>query len=154
MSTCINSFIILIPYFNMILTMCWVYCHIKSGDLAVMDDDGFVSIVGRSKDTSIRGGENISPSEVEFFLSTHPEIEEVYVFGIYDETFGEKVATWIKMKDGCTPLTLETLKIFCHGKIAHFKIPVELRIVNSFPLTVTGKVMKFKMRDEYPKAPK
>ena len=114
-----------------------------------MDDDGYVSIVGRNKDTIIRGGENISPSEVEFFLSTHPDIEEVHVFGVPDAVLGEKVAVWIKMKSGAADLTVDSLQKYCHGHIAHFKIPSVLRIVDSFPMTVTGKVMKFKMREHY-----
>jgi fatty-acyl-CoA synthase len=118
-----------------------------------MDEDGFVSIVGRSKDTIIRGGENISPSEVEFFLATHPDIEEVHVFGAPDEVLGEKVAAWVKMRPAAQdrPVTLESLASFCKGKIAHFKVPAELRIVDSFPLTITGKVMKYKMREAYAK---
>jgi fatty-acyl-CoA synthase len=114
-----------------------------------MDDDGYVSIVGRSKDTIIRGGENISPSEVEFFLSTHPDIEEVHVFGVPDSVLGEKVAAWIKLKVRAPDMSAEDLHKYCHGNIAHFKIPSVLRIVDSFPMTVTGKVMKFKMREFY-----
>jgi fatty-acyl-CoA synthase len=116
----------------------------------MMDDHGYVSIVGRCKDIIIRGGENISPSEIEFFLGTHPSIEEVHVFGVPDILLGEKVVAWIRLKAGSTTSAPE-LNAYCKGKIAHFKIPAIFKFVDSFPMTVTGKVMKYKMRDEYTK---
>lgn len=119
------------------------------GDLAVMTDDGYVSIVGRCKDVIIRGGENISPSEIEHYLLTYPGIEEVHVFGVPDDVYGEAVVAWLRLRDSCDErgLTVEDIRNFCRGNIAHFKIPSVVKIVKEFPLTVTGKVMKFKMRE-------
>lgn len=118
-------------------------------DQGIMDESGGLKIVGRTKDMIIRGGENVYPSEVESFLSTHPRIEEIHVFGIPDEKLGEKVATWAKMKPDAAPLTQHEMEEFCKGKIAHFKVPKVLKIVDSFPTTVTGKIMKIRMRAEY-----
>jgi fatty-acyl-CoA synthase len=118
-------------------------------DQGVMDNDGYLSIVGRTKDLIIRGGENIYPSEVETYLSKHSDIEELHVFGIPDDEMGETVAAWIKMKPGKHPITLVEIEDFCKEKIAHFKIPKTIKIVDSFPTTVTGKIMKYKMRAEY-----
>ena len=118
-------------------------------DQGIMDEHGFLKIVGRTKDLIIRGGENIYPSEVEAFLSTNPLIEEIHVFGVPDEILGEKVAAWVKMKQGTTPLTVTDLENYCKGKIAHFKVPKIIKIVESFPITVTGKIMKYKMRAAY-----
>ena len=118
-------------------------------DQGIMDENGFLRIVGRTKDVIIRGGENIYPSEVETFLSSHKDIEEVHVFGIPDEFLGETVAAWIRMKAGTSPISICDLEAFCKGKIAYFKVPKTIRIVESFPTTVTGKIMKYKMRAEY-----
>ncbi|XP_071787632.1 medium-chain acyl-CoA ligase ACSF2, mitochondrial-like [Asterias amurensis] len=118
-----------------------------TGDLAVMDDEGYVSIVGRKKDMIIRGGENIYPVELENFLYKHPKIEDVQVIGLPDERLGEIVCAWIKLKEGQTA-TEEEIKEFCKGEMAHFKIPKIVHFVSEFPLTVTGKVQKFKMREE------
>ncbi|MFC3285141.1 AMP-binding protein [Litchfieldella rifensis] len=118
-----------------------------TGDLATMDDDGYVAIVGRIKDMIIRGGENIYPREIEDFLYTHPAISDVQVIGVPDEKYGEEIMAWVKLSDGET-LDAEELKEFCKGKIAHYKIPRYVKFVDAFPMTVTGKVQKFKMREE------
>jgi fatty-acyl-CoA synthase len=120
----------------------------RTGDLGVLDDDGFLSIVGRIKDMIIRGGENIYPSEIENFLCSHPDIEDVQVFGVPHPYFGEEVCAWVRMKPDKAPLTRETVRAYCNGQIAHYKIPTKVKIVESFPLTVTGKVMKFLMRTQ------
>jgi fatty-acyl-CoA synthase len=117
-----------------------------AGDLAVMDDEGYVNIVGRTKDMIIRGGENIYPREIEEFLYTHPGIEDVQVIGVPDERYGEVVCAWVIAKDGAE-LDEDELKEFCRGKIARFKIPHYVRFVDEFPMTVTGKVQKFRMRE-------
>ncbi len=116
-----------------------------TGDLAVMDDDGYVKIVGRIKDMIIRGGENVYPREVEEFLYRHPKIQDVQVFGIPDARYGEEVAAWVKVRGGET-LTAEDVRAFCQGQIAHYKVPRHIRFVDEFPMTVTGKVQKFIMR--------
>jgi fatty-acyl-CoA synthase len=117
-----------------------------TGDLAVMDEAGYLNIVGRIKDMIIRGGENVYPREIEEFLYSHPAIEDVQVIGVPDARFGEEICAWVKLRPG-QQLTEEELRAFCTGKIAHFKIPRYLRITGEFPLTVTGKVQKFKMRE-------
>src|SRR6266567_2221013 len=117
-----------------------------TGDLAVMDDAGYLNIAGRIKDMVIRGGENIYPREVEEFLYAHPAIEDVQVIGGLDAKYGEELCAWVRLHPGET-LTLEELREFCTGKIAHYKIPRYLRISGDFPMTVTGKVQKYKMRE-------
>jgi fatty-acyl-CoA synthase len=117
-----------------------------TGDLAVMDADGYVSIVGRIKDMIIRGGENIYPREIEEFLYEHPAIADVQVIGVPDERYGEEVCAWIVLRDGAS-LEEEELKEYCRGRIARFKIPRYVRFVDAFPMTVTGKVQKFVMRE-------
>jgi fatty-acyl-CoA synthase len=117
-----------------------------TGDLATMDEDGYVRIVGRIKDMIIRGGENIYPREVEEFLYTHPEISDVQVIGVPDERYGEELMAMVITREGAT-LTEEGVREFCRGKIAHFKIPRYVKLVDSFPMTVTGKVQKYKMRE-------
>jgi len=117
-----------------------------TGDLAVMDEAGSLNIVGRIKDMVIRGGENIYPREVEEFLYTHPDIEDVQVIGVPDARYGEELCAWVKVKPGCT-LSAEQVRGFCTGKIAHYKIPRYVRVTDEFPMTVTGKVQKFKMRE-------
>ena len=119
---------------------------LHSGDLAVMDEDGYVKIVGRLKDMIIRGGENVYPREVEEFLYTHPAIQEVQVFGIADAKYGEEICAWIQLREG-ENLTDEDIRAYCRDKITHFKIPRVIRFVDSFPMTVTGKIQKFKMRE-------
>ncbi len=116
-----------------------------TGDLATMDADGYVNIVGRIKDMIIRGGENVYPREIEEFLYTHPDIIDAQVIGVPDIKFGEEIMAWVELREGST-LTEQELKEFCKGKIAHFKIPRYIRFVPEFPMTVTGKVQKFKMR--------
>ncbi len=118
-----------------------------TGDLATMDEDGYIQIVGRIKDMVIRGGENIYPKEIEEFLYTHPDVEEVQVTGIPDEKYGEELVAWVKLNPDAGPLTGDDLKEFCKGKIAHFKIPRNYKFVDAFPMTVTGKIQKFKMRE-------
>lgn len=119
---------------------------IASGDIAVVDGEGFFQIVGRSKDMLIRGGENIFPREIEDFLYTHPAVEQVEVIGAPDEKYGEEVCAWIKLREGQTT-TAEEIRDFCKGQIAHFKIPRYVKFVDEFPMTITGKVQKFVMRD-------
>jgi len=118
-----------------------------TGDLAVMDDDGYCDIVGRVKDMIIRGGENVYPREVEEYLLRHPGIKDVSVFGMPDDKFGEQVAAWIQVKDG-EQLSKDNIREFCDGQIAHYKIPHYVRFVDEFPMTVTGKIQKFVMRDQ------
>ena len=117
-----------------------------SGDLATMDEDGYVRIVGRIKDMVIRGGENIYPREIEEFLYTHPQIADVQVIGVPDERYGEELMAWVIPRTG-GELTEDDVKDFCRGKIAHFKVPRYVKFVDGFPMTVTGKVQKFKMRE-------
>jgi fatty-acyl-CoA synthase len=116
-----------------------------SGDLAVMDDEGYVSIVGRIKDMIIRGGENIYPREVEEFLYTHPDIVDVQVVGVPDQKYGEELVAWVRLREGAT-MTRDELAAFCTGRIAHFKIPRYVHVTDEFPMTVTGKVQKYRMR--------
>ena len=118
-----------------------------TGDLAVMDDDGYLSITGRIKDMVIRGGENIYPREVEEFLYTHPDILDAQVIGVPDAKYGEELMAWVRMRPGATPLTAEALREFCLGKLAHYKIPRYVYITDEFPMTVTGKVRKVEMRE-------
>jgi fatty-acyl-CoA synthase len=119
-----------------------------TGDLATMDDDGYLNIVGRIKDMIIRGGENVYPREIEEFLYSHPDIVDVQVIGVPDEKYGEEIMASIKLRDGAEPLTVEALRAFCQEKIAHFKIPRYVQITDEFPMTVTGKIQKFKMRED------
>jgi fatty-acyl-CoA synthase len=117
-----------------------------TGDLGVIDEDGYCRITGRVKDMVIRGGENIYPREVEEFLYAHPDVEDVQVFGIPDDRFGEELCAWIKVKDGATVGEAD-IKAFCDGQIAHYKIPRVIRFVDAYPMTVTGKIQKFEMRN-------
>ncbi|WP_374113390.1 AMP-binding protein [Frankia sp. AgB1.8] len=119
-----------------------------TGDLAVMDEDGYVTITGRIKDMVIRGGENIYPREIEEFLYTHPDILDAQVIGVPDPKYGEETMAWIRMRDGATPLTARDLREFCAGKLAHYKIPRYVHIVDQFPMTVTGKIRKVQMRED------
>jgi fatty-acyl-CoA synthase len=122
-----------------------------TGDLATMDDDGYLNIVGRIKDMIIRGGENVYPREIEEFLYSHPKIQDVQVIGVPDEKYGEEIMAWVKVREG-QAVTEEEIRDFCRGKIAHYKIPRYVRFVDAFPMTVTGKVQKFLMREESVKA--
>ena len=118
-----------------------------SGDIGVMDEDGYVAITGRIKDMVIRGGENLYPREIEEFLFTHPDILDVQVIGVPDAKLGEELMAWVRLKEGAEPMTVESLRAFCHGKLAHFKTPRYLHVVDEFPMTVTGKIRKMEMRE-------
>ena len=146
---CTRGYVVMLGYWNDPLATegaidagRWMH----TGDLATMDDDGYVSIVGRIKDMIIRGGENIYPREIEEYLYTHPLIEDAQVIGVPSDTYGEEVMAWIKPKAGAT-LSDDELVEFCRGQIATFKIPRYWKLVDSFPLTVTGKIQKYKMRE-------
>jgi len=117
-----------------------------TGDLAVLDAEGFCNIVGRIKDVVIRGGENVYPREVEEFLYRHPAIQDVQVFGVADDRYGEELCAWVKLRGG-EALTAEAVQAFCRGQIAHQKVPRYVRFVEEFPMTVTGKMQKFLMRE-------
>jgi len=119
-----------------------------TGDLAEMDEAGYVNIVGRIKDMVIRGGENVYPREVEEFLYTHPDIVDAQVIGVPDEKYGEELAAWVRLRPGAPELTAQALREFCTGKLAHYKIPRYVQVVDEFPMTVTGKVRKVQMRAE------
>ncbi|MEV1170700.1 AMP-binding protein [Nonomuraea sp. NPDC049784] len=118
-----------------------------TGDLATMDADGYVNIVGRIKDMVIRGGENIYPREIEEFLYGHPDISDVQVIGVPDEKYGEELMAWIVMRPGAEPLTAERVREFCTDRLAHYKIPRYVHVVDAFPMTVTGKIRKVEMRE-------
>jgi fatty-acyl-CoA synthase len=117
-----------------------------TGDLATMDEQGYVRIVGRIKDMVIRGGENVYPREIEEFLYSHPQIADVQVIGVPDERYGEELMAWVIPRTGAT-VTEDEIREFCKGEIAHYKIPRYIKLVDAFPMTVTGKVQKFKMRE-------
>ena len=118
-----------------------------TGDLATMDDGGYVKIVGRSKDMIIRGGENVYPREIEEFLYTHPDISDVQVVGVPDERYGEEIAAFV-IPRAAGAVDPEAVRDFCRGKIAHYKIPRYVIPVEEFPMTITGKVQKFKLREQ------
>jgi fatty-acyl-CoA synthase len=147
---CTRGYSVMLGYWNnpeateeAIDTARWMH----TGDLATMDAEGYVNIVGRIKDMIIRGGENVYPREVEEFLYTHPDISDVQVIGVPSARYGEEVMAWIKPREGAV-LTDEELTAFCRGKIATFKIPRYWKFVDGFPMTVTGKIQKFKMREQ------
>ncbi|GHE12378.1 AMP-binding protein [Klenkia taihuensis] len=117
-----------------------------TGDLAVMDAEGYLNIVGRIKDMVIRGGENVYPREVEEFLYGHPDIADVQVIGVPDTKYGEELMAWVQLRAGAPELTAEALREFCTGKLAHYKVPRYVKVVDGFPMTVTGKVRKVEMR--------
>ena len=119
-----------------------------TGDLATMDADGYLNIVGRIKDLVIRGGENVYPREVEEFLYGHPDVADVQVIGVPDAKYGEELMAWVVLRPGAEPLTAEAVREFCAGKLAHYKIPRYVHVVDGFPMTVTGKVRKVQMREE------
>jgi len=116
-----------------------------TGDLATIDDEGYCNIVGRIKDMVIRGGENVFPREIEEYLFRHPKIEDVQVIGVPDPKFGEEICAWVKLRAG-EASSREEIVAFCKGQIAHYKIPRYVKFVDSFPMTVTGKIQKFEMR--------
>ena len=117
-----------------------------TGDIAIIDAEGYCNIVGRIKDMVIRGGENLYPREIEEFLYRHPKIQDVQIFGVADDRYGEELCAWIRVRSG-EQLTAEEVRAFCQGQIAHNKIPRYVEFVDEFPMTVTGKIQKFLMRD-------
>ena len=146
---CTRGYLVMLGYWNdpeatakAIDSAGWMH----TGDLAVMDDDGYVRIVGRIKDMIIRGGENVYPREVEEFLHTIPGVAEAQVIGVPCPNYGEEVMAWVRLHDGAR-LTGDELRAACHGRIATFKIPQHWKFVDAFPMTVTGKVQKFRMRE-------
>jgi fatty-acyl-CoA synthase len=118
-----------------------------TGDLATMDDAGYLNIVGRIKDMIIRGGENVYPREIEEFLYTHPDIVDAQVIGVPDARYGEELMAWVRLRPGAGELTADALREFCAGKLAHYKIPRYVHVVDAFPMTVTGKIRKVEMRE-------
>jgi fatty-acyl-CoA synthase len=118
-----------------------------TGDLATMDADGYVNIVGRIKDLVIRGGENVYPREIEEFLYSHPDLADVQVIGVPDERYGEELCAWIRVRDGAEPLDAAAVRAYCEGKLAHYKVPRYVQVVDEFPMTVTGKIRKVEMRE-------
>jgi fatty-acyl-CoA synthase len=118
-----------------------------TGDLAVMDSEGYLAITGRIKDMVIRGGENIYPREIEEFLYTHPDILDAQVIGVPDAKYGEELMVWVRLRADAPELTADALRAFCAGQLAHYKIPRYVHIVEEFPMTVTGKVRKVEMRE-------
>ena len=119
-----------------------------TGDLATMDDGGYLAIVGRIKDMVIRGGENVYPREIEEFLYSHLDIADVQVIGVPDAKYGEELMAWVVMRPGTEPLTAEGVRAFCNGKLAHYKVPRYVHVVDGFPMTVTGKIRKVEMREK------
>src|SRR6476469_5864346 len=117
-----------------------------TGDIGVMDDEGYVNVTGRIKDMVIRGGENVYPREIEEFLYTHPDIVDAQVVGVPDARYGEELCAWSKLREGAEPLTAEAVREFCAGKLAHYKVPRYVKVVDEFPMTVTGKIRKVEMR--------
>jgi fatty-acyl-CoA synthase len=118
----------------------------KTGDLATMDEAGYCNIVGRIKDMVIRGGENVYPREIEEFLYRHPKIQDVQVIGVPDRRYGEELCAWVRLRDGVVA-SADEIRAFCEGRIAHYKIPRYIKFVDGFPMTVTGKIQKFVMRE-------
>ncbi|MYH71821.1 MAG: AMP-binding protein [Acidimicrobiia bacterium] len=118
-----------------------------TGDLATMDDDGYINIVGRIKDMIIRGGENVYPREIEEYLYRHPDVVEVQVIGVPDTRYGEEIMAWVQLRDGA-PADAEDIKEFCRGQIAHYKIPRYVKFTDQFPMTITGKIQKYLMREQ------
>jgi fatty-acyl-CoA synthase len=118
-----------------------------TGDLATMDQEGYVNIVGRLKDMVIRGGENVYPREIEEFLYRHPKVQDVQVFGVPDRRYGEELCAAIILREGASA-TEDEIRAFCQGQIAHYKVPRYVRFVAAFPTTVTGKVQKYVMREQ------
>jgi fatty-acyl-CoA synthase len=146
---CTRGFIVMKGYYNMpeaTATAIDADGWLHTGDLATMDERGYCKITGRLKDMIIRGGENIYPREIEEFLYTHPQIADVQVVGVPDLKYGEEVMAWVKLKEG-QATTPDELREFCRSKIAHYKIPRYIKFVDEFPMTVTGKIQKYKMRE-------
>jgi fatty-acyl-CoA synthase len=146
---CARGYLVMRGYWNdpertaeVVDTAHWMH----TGDLATMDEDGYVRVVGRIKDMVIRGGENVYPREIEEFLYTHPSVADVQVIGVPDERYGEELMAWVVLRPGIS-LTEEEVREFCRNRIARYKTPRYVKFVDSFPMTVTGKVQKFKMRE-------
>jgi fatty-acyl-CoA synthase len=118
-----------------------------TGDIGVMDAEGYLAVTGRIKDMVIRGGENIYPREIEEFLYTHPDIVDAQVIGVPDDKYGEELMVWLRLREGATPLDADAVRTFCAGRLAHYKIPRYVHVVDEFPMTVTGKVRKAEMRE-------
>jgi len=118
-----------------------------TGDLATIDEEGYCNIVGRVKDMLIRGGENVYPREIEEFIYTHNKVQDVSVFGVPDDKYGEQICAWVKLKAGMEATEAE-IRDFCKDQIAHYKIPRYVKFVDKFPMTVTGKIQKFIMREK------
>ena len=146
---CTRAYSVMIGYWNEPEKTAEVLKHgwMHTGDLATMDTEGYLNIVGRIKDMVIRGGENVYPREIEEFLYTHPDIVDAQVIGVPDEKYGEELMAWVRLKDGAS-LTAEQLREFAAGKLAHYKIPRYVHVVDEFPMTVTGKIRKVQMREE------
>ncbi len=147
---CARGYAVMLGYWNDVTATAaaidsarWMH----SGDLAVMRDDGYVNIVGRLKDMIIRGGENIYPREIEEFLHTHPKISDVQVIGVPDTKYGEEVCAWVQLREGHSA-TPDEIRDYCRGQIATYKIPRYVRFTTEFPMTVTGKIQKFRMREQ------
>ncbi|MEU9805634.1 AMP-binding protein [Mycobacterium sp. NPDC050853] len=146
---CTRGYSVMLGYWNEpdktreVLVDGWMH----TGDLAVMREDGYCTIIGRIKDMVIRGGENVYPREIEEFLLLHPDIEDVQVIGVPDEKYGEELCAWIRMRSGRKPLNADSVRAYASGRLAHYKIPRYIQIVESFPMTVTGKVRKIEMRE-------
>ena len=147
---CARGYLVMLGYWNnpeataaAIDTARWMH----TGDFAVMREDGYVNIVGRLKDMIIRGGENIYPREIEEFLHTHPKVSEAQVIGVPDKKYGEEVCAWVRLRDG-QKATADEIRDYCRGQIATYKIPRYIRFTTEFPMTVTGKIQKFRMREE------
>ncbi len=147
---CTRGYSVMLGYWNMpdrtaeaIDTARWMH----TGDLAVVDEAGYLSIVGRIKDMVIRGGENVYPREIEEFLYSHPDIVDAQVIGVPDAKYGEELMVWVRLRDGAPALTSEAIREFCAGRLAHYKIPRYVKVVDSFPMTVTGKIRKVEMRE-------
>ncbi len=147
---CTRGYSVMLGYWNMpektadaVDSARWMH----TGDLAVMDQAGYLNIVGRIKDMVIRGGENIYPREIEEFLYTHPDVVDAQVIGVPDAKYGEELMAWVKLREGATRLTAESLREFCTGRLAHYKIPRYVKVVDAFPMTVTGKIRKVEMRE-------
>ncbi|SEC56564.1 AMP-binding protein [Rhodococcus koreensis] len=148
---CVRGYSVMLGYWNepdktakAIDTDGWIH----SGDLAVMDEDGFVAITGRIKDMVIRGGENIYPREIEEFLYTHPDILDAQVIGVPDDKFGEELMVWLRLREGAEKIDADNLREFCTGRLTHYKIPRYVHCVDEFPMTVSGKVRKVELREQ------
>jgi fatty-acyl-CoA synthase len=146
---CTRAYSVMIGYWDEPEKTAEVLRHgwMHTGDLATMDAEGYVRIVGRIKDLVIRGGENVYPREVEEFLYQHPDIVDAQVIGVPDDRYGEELMAWVRLRDGVTELSAQSLREFCTGRLAHYKIPRYVHVVDEFPMTVTGKVRKVEMRE-------